>query len=126
MKTILCILLFPLALAACGSSPPDPAIASPYEGCSGGDGEPCGIGPTACTTFGTGDGALCTTACGSDDDCLEVPGHDVSCASFANGAQCVAVCDTDRDCPAWTRCDSFDRVGGGEIRLCKPETWGSP
>jgi hypothetical protein len=123
----LSILFLALALAGCERRAPAPSLASPYEGCRGGGGEPCGIGPTACRMSGPNGGALCTTECRADDDCLDIPGHRVACVPFTTGAECIAVCDRDDDCPAWTECIFEDRLDGrGGMGVCQPVTWENP
>lgn len=107
-----------VALASgCGS--PAPILDEPYESCSGGD--VC-RGGLACadTTLPVSSGysgSFCTSTCGSDADCLQVPEN--YSAACVNG-QCYLTCPAGGEtCPYSQGCFTFDS-NSGPISLCTP------
>jgi hypothetical protein len=103
----------------CSSTPPSSAVDDPYDSCSGGD--ECS-GGLACidTTLPVSSGysgSLCTSTCGSDSDCLQVPEN--YSAACVNG-QCYLTCPSGSGtCPYSQGCFTFDS-NAGSISLCTP------
>ena len=112
---IACALLTTALLAACGS--PARAVDDPYESCSGDDLCSGGLACADSTLPAGYNGSLCTSTCGSDADCLQVPQN--YSAACVNG-QCYLTCPAGGEsCPYGQGCFTFTS-NAGLISLCTP------
>ncbi len=115
LRALVGCLVIGAPVAGCSSS----ATVSPYESCSGGD--VCG-GGLACidTTLPVSSGysgSFCTSSCGSDADCVQVPEN--YSAACVNG-QCYLTCPGGgATCPYSQGCFTFDS-NEGAVSLCTP------
>jgi hypothetical protein len=112
-----CALFAVALLGGCGT--PARATDDPYESCSGDD---LCAGGLACAdttlpiTSGYS-GSFCTSTCGSDLDCVQVPQN--YSAACVNG-QCYLTCPGGGEsCPYSQGCFTFDS-NAGPISLCTP------
>lgn len=108
MRTLLFSLVFAFGVG-CGVGPDSPLVGGECNS----DRE-CEKRCSTSKTFGSG---MCTNSCASDKECPD----GTACVDREKGI-CAITCAVDSDCQGFGRafvCDDIDRIGRGEVNVCR-------